>query len=469
MDFIAIDFETANAKRTSACSIGITVVKNNEIVSSEEYLIKPYPFYFDTMNTAIHGIRKEDVEDAPTFAELWEKISSMIDNQIIVAHNSSFDISVLMRTLDYYNIPYPNIDILCTYRISRLLHPDFPCYRLDFLSEHFNIPLCHHNACSDSVACANLLLKYLKEHNVTNRNDISAILGTDFGHVDKNTYYPCRHRFVDFHKYRVQAKEFQNVEITHYDDDFKDKNFVFTGTLLSMSRAKAMEIVASGGGHPQDAVTKKTDYLVVGIQDLKIVKNGQSTKMKRAYELKSKGSSIEVIGEEQFVSMIDEELLDCKNDKSNIDFEHNVISATSENSDSTKFTNTEIQYLKTLKSLFETDILEELTIIHSSGYIEVCDEYPFLKIKVGKKNYMLIRKNIDILLGQFPNAQIEEGSKHEKNYSRIILSYPENIIDFAELIKENYNNCQKSKQNYFNTYNTHKTIPKSVKLITLIG
>jgi len=308
MDFVVIDFETANAKRTSACSIGITVVKNNEIVSSEEYLIKPYPFYFEPMNKAIHGISEEDVQFAPTFDKLWDKIFPIINNKIIVSHNSSFDMSVLMRTLEYYNIPFPKIEILCTYRISQFLLPDLPCYRLDFLSELFNIPLCHHNACSDSIACANLLLKYIKEHKISKHDEISEILGTDFGHITEGIYTPCRHYSVGKNKKKIRAKDFEDTPVLYLDDDFLNKNFVFTGTLLSMSRAEAMKIVTTGGGYPQDNITKKTDYLVIGIQDLRIVKDGQSNKMKKAYELKSKGSNIEIIGEEQFVNMIDEEL-----------------------------------------------------------------------------------------------------------------------------------------------------------------
>lgn len=311
MDFVVIDFETANAKRTSACSIGITSVKNNEIISSKEYLIKPHPYYFDAMNTAIHGISFKNVESAPTFDVLWSTISHYFDDTVIVAHNASFDISVLTRTLEYYNIPFPDCNILCTYRISQFLYPDFHCYRLDFLSSIFKIPLCHHNACSDSNACANLLLKFINEKNIQNWNDGLNYWGIDFGFLCENSYLPCRHHSITIkRKQYKRAKDFCNIQVTHYDDDFNNKNIVFTGTLLSMSRAKAMEIVAKGGGVPQERITKTTNYLVVGIQDLKIVKDGQSSKMRKAAEYKKAGCNIEVIGEEQFINMIDEELFD---------------------------------------------------------------------------------------------------------------------------------------------------------------
>ena len=309
MDFVAIDFETANAKRTSACSIGITIVENNKIIKSEEYFIKPYPFYFNNINTSIHGISEKDVINAPTFDKLWEKLLPLIENKVIVAHNASFDVSVLTYMFDHYDIPYPNAEVLCTYRISQFLYPNLPCYRLDFLSNCFDIPICHHNACSDSIACANLMIKFIKNYNIKSWEQIQEKFGVNFGKIYKRFYIPCRHYdYTPHFTAKAVAKNFENIESTYSDDDFKDKCFVFTGTLKSMPRSLAMEIVAKGGGFPKDTVTKKTDYLVVGFQDLRIVKDGNSSKMKRAAELKSKGSGIEVIGEEQFINMIDEEL-----------------------------------------------------------------------------------------------------------------------------------------------------------------
>ena len=42
-DFAAIDFETANNQRSSVCSVGIVVVRNDEIVDTFYSLINPEP------------------------------------------------------------------------------------------------------------------------------------------------------------------------------------------------------------------------------------------------------------------------------------------------------------------------------------------------------------------------------------------------------------------------------------------
>ena len=45
-DFAAIDFETANNQRSSVCSVGIVVVRNDEIVDTFYSLINPERNYY---------------------------------------------------------------------------------------------------------------------------------------------------------------------------------------------------------------------------------------------------------------------------------------------------------------------------------------------------------------------------------------------------------------------------------------
>ena len=100
MNFVAFDFETANAKRNSACSLALTVVQNNQIVDELYSLINPKT-NFDYRNIAIHGIKPQMVADSPDFSELWPHIESFFTPEsLVVAHNAPFDCSVLTRTLD---------------------------------------------------------------------------------------------------------------------------------------------------------------------------------------------------------------------------------------------------------------------------------------------------------------------------------------------------------------------------------
>ena len=69
-DFVAIDFETANSDRDSACQIGITTVLNGKIKDVKCWFINPET-HFDFFNTLIHGITEDKVKNALTFKELW--------------------------------------------------------------------------------------------------------------------------------------------------------------------------------------------------------------------------------------------------------------------------------------------------------------------------------------------------------------------------------------------------------------
>lgn len=71
-NFAAIDFETANNERTSVCSVGVVIVRNGEIVDSFYSLIQPEPNYYNYWFTQIHGITKNDTDQAPVFPHVWK-------------------------------------------------------------------------------------------------------------------------------------------------------------------------------------------------------------------------------------------------------------------------------------------------------------------------------------------------------------------------------------------------------------
>jgi DNA polymerase-3 subunit epsilon len=75
-----------------------------------------------------------------------------------------------------------------------------------------------------------------------------------------------------------------------------------------MVRSQAWELVAAVGGTPQDGVTKKTDFLVCGYQDLWKLAAGEtkSHKLRRAEELHAAGQPIEIMGERDFYRMLHE-------------------------------------------------------------------------------------------------------------------------------------------------------------------
>lgn len=160
MNFIAYDFETANGKVHSACSIALVMVKDSKIVGNYYSLINPQT-EFHWRNIQVHGIHEKDVQDAPIFDEVWQEIGQYFDqNRLIVAHNASFDNRVLAGCLSHYELPEAHFMSLCTVRTSRKLYPDLENHRLNTVCDYLSIGLDnHHHALDDSLACANILLQ----------------------------------------------------------------------------------------------------------------------------------------------------------------------------------------------------------------------------------------------------------------------------------------------------------------------
>lgn len=153
--FVAIDFETANSSRDSACSVAIIRVESLEIVSRSYRLIKPPSPHF--MFTDIHGITWSDVRSEPTFKELWPELRPLFDGiSFIAAHNASFDSSVMKACCSTYGLVPPATPYLCTVKLARQTWQLNPA-NLPSVCSYLGLRLEHHNALSDAEACANIV------------------------------------------------------------------------------------------------------------------------------------------------------------------------------------------------------------------------------------------------------------------------------------------------------------------------
>lgn len=174
MDFITIDFETATSDADSACEIGLSFVKDNKVVDTRSWLIKPlcYP-RFNYWNVKIHGIRPEDVSDALEFHQIWKEIEPLIEDQFLIAHNASFDFTVLRKTLDAYGLQYPRLQYACSVRFTRLIWTGLTHYNLKALCNMHNIQFRHHRAASDAQATAEMVLKAFHDAEINSLEDFS--------------------------------------------------------------------------------------------------------------------------------------------------------------------------------------------------------------------------------------------------------------------------------------------------------
>jgi DNA polymerase-3 subunit epsilon len=162
MRFLAIDFETANFNRDSACALGVVLVEDLKITKSESMLIRPPTRYFKPEFIKLHGITWSMVKEQPTFKQHWPAILKLIKHvDFLVAHNATFDIGVIMACCRTYRIATPLFKHQCTMLIAREKMKISPVNLPNVCSE-LGIKLNHHDPKSDAVASAKIMIKYLK-------------------------------------------------------------------------------------------------------------------------------------------------------------------------------------------------------------------------------------------------------------------------------------------------------------------
>ena len=189
MDFVAIDFETANRYRDSACALGLIVVESGEVVDQRSWLIRPYDNSFEPYHTRLHGIDAEMVLDQPEFHELWPAIHPLLQGQMVVAHNASFDMSVLRHVLDKYSLAYPELTYACSVKIAREVW-DRPSYKLSALCKWLEVDLTHHQALSDANGCAQIILEAADEMEVWDLPTMLKELQLNSGRLFDGGYFP---------------------------------------------------------------------------------------------------------------------------------------------------------------------------------------------------------------------------------------------------------------------------------------
>ena len=302
MDFITLHFKmaTSPSQRDNPCEIGLTIVSGGQIVDTKSWLIKPLYNVFDDFSISMHGIRPEDVADKLEFNELWTEIEPLVLNKFLMSHNAGFYVSVLRKTLEAYKLPFPTLNYSCSKIFSKNVWQGLPSYDLKSLCNLNNIDLKHYRADAESKAIAELTLKAFEIAGVSSLDDFPEKLLTSVGKLYEGGYRPSETKRI--RKATDLSKIVDDPTKHNVDSIFYGKTVMFTGELSSMFRVKAQQTIADIGGINGKSVTKDTDFLVVGQQDFRRVgEDGMSDKQEKAVKLIEKGSTLEILSEDDFL------------------------------------------------------------------------------------------------------------------------------------------------------------------------
>ena len=303
-EYIVIDTETTGLDYECCHLIEVAAVKYSNGAETGRFssLVKPelyetlndndewVPEYVDEFITQLTGITNEMLAAAPGPEEVIPQFLDFLGDAVLIGHNANFDINFLYDAAETVGRTLSN-NFIDNLRIARKVFPELPHHRLADIAKVCAIPQPEaHRAEADCIVTAGcfaqMKAKDLQDHSEED--------------------------FVKLFKQRKSSSRRDALaNVTATTDEIDDTNpifgkvVVFTGALSTMSRLNAFQIAANLGAIPQDSVTKKTNFLVIGKSDFaKSVKEGKTSKMKKAEGLIAKGNDLAILSEDAFFDLI---------------------------------------------------------------------------------------------------------------------------------------------------------------------
>ena len=237
MEYVAIDFQTANRWHKSACSVALVTVTDGKIIDTFYSLIRPGILHFDKENTALHGITKEMVKDAPYFVELWPLIKEKINGKTLVAHYAKFDMDVLAEELAGNELAFPSCPVFCTCVLSQAMFPEMPHHRLQDVTDKigFNLEK-RYNAMAHARACVAIVEYALKATGAEFLQDVADAYHFHLGYIGKDIVTDCELKYGRARAYDSDFKLQRSKPITYSDMDNKEYlKYWGTGVVLMLS------------------------------------------------------------------------------------------------------------------------------------------------------------------------------------------------------------------------------------------
>jgi len=417
-DYVVVDLETTGLDPSydEIIEFAAVMVQNGAVVSKFQSLVKP-SFTIDGFITDLTGITNEMLSTAPSIESALSNFLEFVGVSTVVAHNANFDVNFLYDACASQK-PFCN-DFIDTMRLSRRLFRQERHHRLGDLTERFGINgEIEHRALSDVLktqACYEYMKKYIRDNNIR-----------------IESLYP-------------QSKGFRASDITSSNTEFDEttpvfgRTFVFTGALQRMIRKDAMQLVVDMGGLCGDGVTANTNYLVLANNDYcSSLKDGKSSKHKKAERYKADGLDIEIISENVFYEMVAE----YQNENRAVSGETGAATTVKQGEP----VNTPDQFEKECLNIIK-GLLPDATLRYSkdSNRLQVFSCFwAFLTISSMKKGYF-VQPDWNLDFTPYQDTLICEATKSVK---RVFLSKPKDLLILKEYLIQKEEEMTESWERY---------------------
>lgn len=301
----ALDFETANSKRSSPCSVGMVKFdpEAGQMIDRCHILIDPQ-MPFEDRNISIHGITPEDVAGKPTWDCVFDFMEDFIGDDLIVAHNASFERSVINQTCDHFGIFHRDFHYVCTVKSSKSLVPKvLENYKLHTVHRYYFPDYDtsgHHDAFWDAYASARIATRQTMNNSFQDLIDCGTL-----GMSVPRKATPTKTTSMQS-KQISQPADPSPISLVSSSAEFDPTSLqgltiCITGRLSMGARGEYAKVIRLAGGVWARSMKKSVDYLVYGTDSIEHFAPGEikSSKYKQAEKW-----GIKIISEQEFVNML---------------------------------------------------------------------------------------------------------------------------------------------------------------------
>lgn len=184
--FVALDTETTgfDYENDRILCIGAVAIKNNKILVSDAIEIYIKQDVFNKETVKIHGIRKDGDEEKLSEEEAIIKFIDYLDDAVIVAHHTAFDVTMINMALKRLNVGSLESKQLDTnYIHKKIAKTDTykKIFSLEELCEIYDVKMHdRHTALGDALITAYLFLKQTAKYKKNNALNLFDLINTNY-------------------------------------------------------------------------------------------------------------------------------------------------------------------------------------------------------------------------------------------------------------------------------------------------
>lgn len=279
-NYVIVDTETTglSPRYDDIIEIGAIKIQNGIIINEFQTYCKPLN---NIKNSEIHNITNEMVENYKYSKYYMNDFLKFIENFPVLIYNADFDTKMINVQLDK-NIENKVVDVL---KLAKK-YDTRVSYKLESVKSDLKISIKSHNAIDDCKT-TKLYYEYLiQKYRI---NQLPLFTQSNVAEIKE----------LKSITYADKLLKIYTPENIIENKNFKDKIFVFTGDLKSMTRVDTAKKVIENGGIYHPRIILKANYLVVGDLDKETGKLAQANLYNS-----EKGSDIKIIYEDDFLNLL---------------------------------------------------------------------------------------------------------------------------------------------------------------------